>query len=227
MSKATRLSPPPLVSFCGIDGAGKTSLAESLAALLAGTGIPTRVVWGGYTPLLLRPIIGVAKRLMGQRDGPNTHEGNYVERKRSLLRQTILGKVYLRVLLLDYLFGSSFQVKFPGRLGKILICDRYVPDFLVNISPDLGLDDAARRRLLSWLFRWLPQPAIVFLLDVPEEVALARKADTPSLAYLRDRREIYLKLGTDQGYVRLDGTRSRDALLEEVVAHTLEVIGHE
>ena len=72
------------------------------------------------------------------------------------------------------------------------------------------------RRLLKKCFRIAPKPDIAFLIDLPEEIAYQRKNDTPSIGYLKERREIYLNIGNEYEMMILDGTKSLEELKIEI-----------
>ena len=69
--------------------------------------------------------------------------------------------------------------------------------------------------LLKRYSRFFPKPDIVFLLDIPEEIAYERKDDVPSIEYLSDRRSIYLDVAERSGMRVLDGRKSVTELVEE------------
>jgi hypothetical protein len=119
----------------------------------------------------------------------------------------------------EFLAGSLLQnrpVRF--RAGLVLI-ERHHYDFEA---------DPRRYRLRSpcrlvrWLFRRLPEPDLVFVLDAPAEVLHARKPEL-TLEETRRQREAYLKivLGLPQGRV-VDATQPLDAVVRAVVHQVLE-----
>ena len=79
--------------------------------------------------------------------------------------------------------------------------------------------------VLDRFSRLLPRPELVFVMDVPEEIALQRKCDIPSIDYLKERRRLYLHLARKNKAVILDGTKDlteletiiRDKVLERVI----------
>ena len=64
-----------------------------------------------------------------------------------------------------------------------------------------------------------PNPDLVFLLDLPADVAFQRKEDMP-LSYLEDRRAFYLSLERLRGVEILDGTASIEDLQEIIYQKT-------
>lgn len=101
--------------------------------------------------------------------------------------------------------------------GTILICDRYLASS-VAYGEAQGLDPA-------WLLniqRYLPQPDITILLDIPPEVSARRKQAgrdkyEQDLALLARVRQSYLRQASG-GWVRVDADRDRDLVAAEVWA---------
>jgi thymidylate kinase len=101
--------------------------------------------------------------------------------------------------------------------GTILICDRYLASS-VAYGEAQGLD-------VAWLIdiqKYLPQPDITFLLDIPPEVSARRKTKDRDkferdLEMLARVRESYVRRARS-GWVRLDATRDRDAIAADVYA---------
>jgi thymidylate kinase len=71
--------------------------------------------------------------------------------------------------------------------------------------------------LISRLLNIMPEPDLIFLIDLPSEIAYSRKNDVPHISYLSERRELYcsLKEKYDAKIVILDGTNTPDALFKE------------
>jgi dTMP kinase len=61
-----------------------------------------------------------------------------------------------------------------------------------------------------------PPPDLIFLIDLPESIAFQRKDDTPSLYYLKERREIYRWLSREYKMEVIDGTKSMAEVEAEV-----------
>lgn len=96
------------------------------------------------------------------------------------------------------------------------MCDRYVASS-VAYGEAQGLDGAWLREIQ----KYLPQPDITFLLDIPPEVSARRKRHERDkyerdLALLAHVRESYLGQAAAGGWVRLDADRDRDAVAADV-----------
>jgi dTMP kinase len=66
--------------------------------------------------------------------------------------------------------------------------------------------------------RFLPQPCISLLVDLPEKVAFSRKTDVPDVAYLQERRRYYLTLVDRAEVCLVDGELSPDELARQALS---------
>jgi dTMP kinase len=100
--------------------------------------------------------------------------------------------------------------------GTILICDRYLASS-VAYGEAHGLDGA----WLAEIQKYLPQPDLTILLDIPPDVSARRKTsdrdkyeqDLPLLARVR---ESYLRQAKNGGWRRIDGDRDLNVVGEDV-----------
>lgn len=214
------------ICFVGIDGSGKTLQAEKLAGALAERGIPCAYTWCRYSPRLLDPLNKLAKRLIRRRKGGSEYSG-FTSSKRGVLRKPIIGWVWLNLSLLDYLIQVRSCFRGIIESGKVLICDRFIYDMLADLAINFGRSGEGVARLARHpLIRLFPKPDRVYFLDVPPDVAWARKKD-PNVTdkqYLVDRADAYSTLSDSLGFTRVDGTRSIDEIAEDVLKQTVECI---
>jgi dTMP kinase len=101
--------------------------------------------------------------------------------------------------------------------GTILVCDRYLASS-VAYGEAQGLD----RVWLVEIQKYLPQPDVTILLDIPPEASARRKSKDrdkyeQDLALLARVRDSYLQQAA-RGWVRIDADRDRDAVAAEVFA---------
>jgi thymidylate kinase len=101
------------------------------------------------------------------------------------------------------------------RKGRVVICDRYSLDSAVHLRYRYG--EHRRFRLQAALVRVLsPRPVRAFLLDVPAETGLARKAEQYDLGQLARQVRLYREEHEQLGVRRLDGERPREELCAEI-----------
>ena len=196
-----------LITFSGLDGAGKSTLIEWLRDALERER--HRV-----TVLHLEHNVGVYAAVRRLRDGvsrlarssrspapvtspPNRPGASWLRR----IRDTVIwSKVVRRVIYpLDVVVFLCYRAYFEGLRGHILIMDRYFYDILVDVSSERACG------WIRWLKRITPTPMLPLLLDTGPEEAYARKREY-SVEYLRNRWAVY---GTVFPWVR-GGVRLRN-----------------
>ena len=184
-----------LIAFEGLDQSGKQTQAELLRDRLAIAGRNVRLLsFPDY-----QTVIGAEIRsaLRGERDyAPDVMQLLYVANRHEFKSEIVDAK----------------------DAGAILLCDRYLASS-VAYGEAQGLDAA-------WLVeiqRFLPQPDVTVLLDIPPEVSASRKTanrdryeqDLTLLARVRDS---YLRQAAGKGWIRLDADRDRDVIAADVHA---------
>ena len=183
-----------LIAFEGLDQSGKQTQAERVRDEVVARGRECRLLsFPDYTTAIGSEI---SKALHGDRDyGADVMQLMYVanryERKGEMTR-----------LLAD---------------GCVVVCDRYVASSIAYGEAQ-GLNAAWLRDIQ----RFLPAPDLTVLLDIAPETAVKRKAagrdkyerDLSLLARVRDS---YRRQASQEGWLRLDGERPRDAVTADVV----------
>lgn len=202
------------ICFTGIDGSGKTTLSKTLVNSLNGSGVRCNYVYSRMSPFILKPLIIVGRLIFLRHENMFDDYSEYTATKRRALRShSVLSELYLRILWLDYLLQIIVKVRVPLILGRNLVCDRYVYDTVIT---DLSVDmDYSRKDVINQLdraLRFVPKPDMTFLVDVPEYIAYKRKNDVPSVAYLEERRSVYLDIAAKWNLAVLDGTRDLEDL---------------
>ena len=210
------------ICFTGIDGAGKTTLAKFLINYLRKEGIQATYVYSRYVPILLRPIMFIGKLLFFRDKDFYRDYSEYSNTKKTTSKQhPLLSRLYQHLLLFDYSFQILFKIKLPLLFGKNIVCDRYIHDTIVtDLSVDFNYSKKDVKNSLNKILYLFPMPDILFLIDLPEEIAHKRKDDVPSVDYLRDRRKMYLYIGNEYKMTILDGSMPLDELKYRVKEYT-------
>lgn len=189
---------PRIVTFSGLDGAGKTSQADALAAALTRLGYDVAIEWTRITHdrAVLDRVGLPAKRLVPRR-GP------------------VL--TWLWTFVVAWANASSQRRAARRHPGAIVIHDRYTLDSAAHLRATYGADRRFRAQIA--LIRLLsPRPLAAFFLDVAPETAHRRKPEKYTVARLSLIADLYRAECGRLGVTRLDGERPPTVLSSEIAA---------
>ncbi|MFC1985406.1 dTMP kinase [Chloroflexota bacterium] len=215
-----------LICFIGIDGSGKSTLARWLLDTLQRNGTDGRLLWGAYQLSIFKPVFRLGEAILLPKKSFTNHEQYYASAKK-LSRHSSLSSIYEGLLLFEYFFQILFRVTVPLITGRNVICDRYVYDTFIHLAVNLGYSNAQFKSKLARFLRLCPKPDVIFMVDIPEEIAITRKQDIPSLGYLKRRREYYSLVRDEYKVIILDGSGNLEKLEDMVKAKVGERLGDE
>jgi dTMP kinase len=181
-----------LVAFEGLDQSGKQTQAERLRDRLTSAGRSVRLLSFPDYETVIGAEIGRALR--GERDYTAD---------------------VMQLLYVANRYEWKSEILRAKDAGTVVVCDRYLASSIAYGEAQ-GLDAT----WLSEIQKYLPQPDIAFLLDIPPEVSARRKTVDrdkyeSDLSLLARVRESYLRQ-VQGGWVRLDATRAPDAIAADV-----------
>lgn len=146
-----------LVAFTGVDGSGKSSVVDQLGA-----------------SAFLRSSQGVKVSYFGNKGFWIPGLGKAVLRHR---RATPIGVVVMGLSLLDRKLRIVPALWSKAR-GRVVLCDRYFYDQNIFDPTENYFDNRALKAVVNPIVKWMPVlPRVTFYLQVPAEVAFARKQD--------------------------------------------------
>lgn len=217
------------ICFIGVDGAGKTTLAKLTVKTMKEKNMDFKYVYSRFIPIFLKPLLIFGKVFFLRK---KDYRKNYKEyswyKKQISKKHPYISKIYQKLLSLEYAIQIILKIKVPLSQGENIICDRYIYDTLAtDLSIDFNYSENKIKERLENAFTIFPRPDVTFLIDVPEEVALSRKNDIPSIEYLKERRKLYLVFESCPEVVKLDGTKSIKTLQDIVNRKLQKVIKNE
>lgn len=191
-----------LITFSGLDGAGKSTLIEFLTAALEGRRQPVTVLHLNDQVGVYAFLRGLRNRVRGapeaelvpgapdpksqklQRAAPRGLRGAL-----SRLRTALLWNKGLRRLLypLDLAIFVCYRAYLERARGRVLIMDRYFYDTLVDLTSGRP---GPWTRLLE---RLTPRPTVPVFLDITPEESFRRKREF-TIEYLSRRADAYRRV---------------------------------
>jgi dTMP kinase len=230
-----------LICLTGVDGCGKSTQARILKERMEAAGWETATVWTGGRPYVSRPLVKLVKRRLKaplqQADGrfaardaggsASDEFGDYLSKSNEMFRRYWpLRRGWTDVSLTEHAIEANLAVQPHLRAGRAVICDRYVYKSVVNLAILLDLPMTDLPALLRHpAVRLVPQPDLYFLMDLPAEVAAARKTDLPSVEYVARRVSVYRALAAYAGMPVVDATQPADAVAEAIWSHVTRRVG--
>jgi len=183
-----------MVTFSGIDGAGKSTQIASLKACLRKEGIrfASLSFWDDVA-VLTRFREFVSHRAFKGDRGVGTPESPLHRRDKNVTHWPVTAARF--ALYLADSLHLCLVVRRVARTGvDVVIFDRYISDELAN----LPLNSWVARGFVRLLLSVAPKPDSAFLIDADPEAARARKPEYP-LDFLGRNRQSYLHLSRIAG----------------------------
>ena len=206
-----------LVSFSGIDGAGKSTQIEVVCTRLREAGLRVRVLafWDDVATLKgLREFF--SRALFRGEPGVGT-PARPVNRRDKNVRSWAMTALRFFLYFVDAL-SLRLTIARTSRFGAdVVIFDRYLYDELAN----LNLDHRFTRTYTRLLLQMVPHPDLVYLLDVDPVLARARKPEYP-LDFLRSNRASYLALAEIVDGITVVASASQPETERVIVETTLQ-----
>lgn len=178
-----------IVSFSGIDGAGKTTQIESLIHWLqsAGLSVDLLTFWDDVV-VLSRFREGMSRRVFKGDKGIGSPEKPLNRRDKNVTSWYVTASRFF-LYFLDAL--SLWRKVYLARKRDVdvVVFDRYIYDELAN----LPLNRSFTQEFVRFILRFIPDPDAAYVIDADPVAARARKPEYP-LDFIRRNREAYLTL---------------------------------
>ena len=178
-----------LVSFSGIDGAGKGTQIEALRTRLQEAGLRVLLITFWEDVACLTGIREATGHKLFQGDkGVGTPDAP-INRRDKNVQSRLMSGLRLWLYCIDAISLRRVVAKALRSGANFVICDRYIYDELAN----LPFNNRAARVYVRFIMKLAPTPDLSYLLDADPVQARARKPEYP-LDFLYVNREAYLAL---------------------------------
>lgn len=219
MTASTSGRTPFLISFSGIDGAGKSTQIDNLCARLRQAGLTLRLLtfWDDAATLK-RVREGAGHKVFGGDKGVGSPD-QPIHRRDKNVRSPAMTLVRLGLYFLDAISLRRVARRALRSGADVIVFDRYLYDELAN----LDFDKPALRLYLRLLLSFVPRPQAAFVLDADPVQAHTRKPEYP-LDFLFENRSAYLRLARLLGTMTVIPPLPLKQAKDEVALHALRQI---
>ena len=211
-----------VVSFSGVDGAGKSTQIERLCERLNERGLRIQVIrfWDDIARLKSVREMAGHKLFKGDK-GIGSPEMPINRRDKNVGGWPMTCFRYLLYLIDAISLRSVWKNALLGD-ADFIIFDRYTYDELAN----LDLTRTLTRIYTRMIMRLIPRPDISFVLDADPEAARARKPEYP-IDFVRKNRRAYMELNQRFGGFTIIEPLGIEAAHREVLSRTLRILMHQ
>jgi thymidylate kinase len=180
---------PLLVSFSGIDGAGKSTQIEIVCARLRDSGARVRLVvfWEDVAVLTRFREFGSHAFFQGDRGVGSPDKP--VNRRDKNVRSWYMTLMRFCLYFLDAISLGLVVSTIQSSGADVVVFDRYLYDEVANLS----LNGPLSRAYVRLLLRLAPHPDVAYVLDADPVQARQRKPEYP-IEFLEVNRASYLRL---------------------------------
>ncbi len=181
-----------VICLIGMDGSGKTTHALKIISHIQKSGTKCKYVWFGapyilsYPFMILCRILGLTKMYY--------LANNLTCSEHQYYRNKPVSVLWPWIQFVDVAFLANIRVRLALWRGFTVICDRFIPDTLVELMTDTRNQTLYRETVGRLMLELMPKPLLMFNLNIDEKTAWQRKNDVPEMNYLILRRKAYFVL---------------------------------
>jgi thymidylate kinase len=206
---------PRLISIVGVDGSGKTTLAQWLNEQLVERGVNSRIVWSRFNNYLSKPLLALT-RLTGHNhrhivDGASFGFHDF---------ENLHGYKQLFVLLqaIDVNIAAWLKIIRVLRTADVLVCERGPWDTLVDVMADTRMEQlhtSAIGRMYTMLVR---DRSIVLHISRSCKNIIETRHELVHDYKMKRKIDLYEKLAEQENWYTIENNKSleyaKDAILD-------------
>jgi len=204
-----------LIVISGVDGSGKTSLIEKLQAALEAQGKPTRYLWLRYNHYLSKFVLafcrytGLTRYLYFENSRVVYHD---------FYRSRLVSWLFIGTTWIDTFFVSLFKVYLYRLFSrKVIICDRWMYDIMVDLEVDTKIEFADHSRLKKTFLSLLPANALCFVISRDMESVRKERDESLNDDNFSVRSRLYLRHAQDGKLITVDNNGTIEESVQQVL----------
>jgi hypothetical protein len=202
------------IVISGIDGCGKTTVIHALRNRLEREGLTTRYEWLRYNHRLVRPMHALS-RLIGL-SRPYWIEGQRIWRH-EFHRIRLFSSFYIVLTWLDAWLGRLIlAAKLMRKKADVVVCDRWVPDILVDLAVDTRRRCLLRGKWHARFARILPPGTRQYLVVRHSDRILSSRPEVKRDLSRSFRRRLYRRLGRNANIVVVGNNGTVEAAVDAI-----------
>lgn len=207
-----------IVSFSGIDSAGKTTQIELLMKYFEEHNIKAQKVW---SKARATPGVVALKELFRRDKGFD--EEKKAEYRQAVFQNSKKERMLYIASMLDLCWYWGIYYRILNVVNRYVVCDRYLWDTYVEINSDFAGIDIDRSILWKIVHAITPKPKVSFVFIVPAEVSLTRDhgknaAGIESIDVKRRKIDSYMRCINKNCWTNvMDGMQSIENLRKQVL----------
>ena len=177
-----------LISFSGIDSAGKSTQILKIVEYFKSRGRKTKVIWsrGGYTPLF-----NIFKSILRKiTDNALPRPGDSIHRNKTFKKKWVQ-VIWFNIALLDMILFYALYFRLLKMWGFIVIADRYLWDTFIDFELKFQKDSFEKNILWKTLvfLSTRPDPSIILIIPIEESMRRSKLKKEPFSENLIQRKK--------------------------------------
>lgn len=204
------------LAFCGLDGAGKTTILDELNGIFVDLLKKKKVCYGYWRPFVIPEI----RELFGKKNSKEgvdqkAQKGKTIIEPEKKPKNKLVSVVKLLYYWLDYMLALFKYGSIRSRGGMVLFDRHYVDMAVYPNRFEMGIS----RKLILFLYRFVPKADYTFFLYCTPEEILQRKQEFTA-DEIKEQTERYLEVGRSiRNFVPIHTNTTIVAEIDEILSH--------
>jgi len=185
--KPTQMPLPGIIYLMGIDGSGKTTIAEAVKSRIERAGYRTSYIWLRFNHFLTKPLLAYG-RLAGL-TRYTTISGVQIG-YHEFYKSRWVPWTFILLQYLDNLIACRLLLR-SRSFRNIVICDRFIYDTLIDLSVETDKPDLYKGRIGRYFSGILPRGTLTLHVSRRMEDILSVRPESKEDMFFLKRMELY------------------------------------